>query len=229
MHLNESVAGSVRRPTLGRCAMAAALLAVVVLCGVARAAETDAPPRPELPPSMLLFGDEHDPDRPVPAVPQPQGRGLVAATLVVAGAAQVLEYDGQAKDLAAIVVDVRVEAGSTTADFTTASVRARGVQAAPPALLGVCVLSKDSAVTVTVAVGTRRGGWTVHLGDREFVCAESSARLAVLMTGGSFRLSADGSGDGGARLLLVFAGSAAGLSALDLPGATLRLEADAAP
>ncbi|MBI5504160.1 MAG: hypothetical protein HY899_05140 [Deltaproteobacteria bacterium] len=216
---------------------AAAVSAIALLCHLAcaaSAASADEPGKPQLPPSMLLFGDEHDPERPVAPVPQPTGRGIVAAKLVVAGDAQVLEYDGDAKDTTAIVVDVRLEPGSTTPDFTAASVHARrgGAQAAGPAevaLLAACVLSKDAAVTVTVAAGTRRATWTVHIGDSEFLCAESSTRLALLAASGSFRLSAKTTGDAGARLLLLFAAPAAELSAVEFPGATIPVEAVSQP
>jgi|GEM_PF-2343698 len=227
-----------RRSKRCTAALAAVALAAAGFIGsvasVAAGPSDDAAGAPGLPPSMLLFGDEYDPDRPVPPIPEPEGAGIVAATLVVAGSAQVLEYEGDAKDLAAVVVDVRVAAGSTTRDFTAASVHARVARTRPSAdaskpgqaaLAGACVLSSDSAVTVTVAAGTRRAGWTVHVDDREFLCADASARLAVLMPGGSFRLSAKAGSDAGARLLLVFAASTAELSAVEFPGATVELPA----
>lgn len=237
------------RAETARVAALVVLAAVVATGVVARAAAAAESGAPELPAALLLFGDEHDPNRPVPAVPEPKGKGIVAATLVAAGAAQVLEYDGPHDELAAVVVDVRLEAGSTTADLTAASVRARRRPApdasrqaagaaheqagASPAdavaALGVCVLSSDRAVTMTVAAGTRRAGWTVHIEDREFLCAEASSRLAMLMAGGGFRLSAGDAGEPGARLLVVLAAPGSQLSALELPGATVELAVAEAP
>jgi len=233
--------------------MAGLLAVLAVCCCVARAAAqqtpvtaggvadagragnanaADNPAGSGVPPWMLLFGDEHDPTRPIKPDPQPAGRGIVRATLVVAGAAQVLEYQGEAKDLSAAVIDVRIEAGSTTPDFTAASVRglrAQGAPAAQPdaALLGLCVVSKDAAVKMTIAAGTRRSGWTVHVADHEFACADSWTRLAVL-PGGSFRLSASSAADGGARLVVVFAAPPEQWSAVALPGVTVELAAKVA-
>lgn len=217
--------------------VAEAMLVLCLLACTGAPAAAQEPPggagSKALPPWMLPFGDEHDPARPVAPDPQPAGKGIVAASLVTAGAAQVLEYEGEARDLAVAVMDVRIEAGSTTPDFDASS--ARGRSAAPAQrggdapLLGLCVVSKDASVTMTVATGTRRMGWTVHVNDQEFVCADASTRLAVLMPGGSFRLTAGKEADAGARIVAVFAVEAGELSAIELPGATLKLPPKATP
>ena len=192
---------------------------------VAAPALPDSPP----PPIPSPFGPGHDPTRPLPEEPQPHGAGIVAATLVVAGSADVEELRGAdvpaASPLFAAVVDVRIAAGSTTATLGAASVVARPEAGSAVPLYGACVPDADPPLSVYHVPAVWLREWHVAVGGRTFYCGGRTERLAVLVATGGVRLTNTATEAWHGSVLLLFRPGPDVLRRVELPGATVELPA----
>jgi hypothetical protein len=179
-------------------------------------AETEGIPTP--------FGTANDPTRPIPAAPTAKGPGIVAATLVAFGPSLVEELGGEIDELAGAVVDLRVGAASTTPLLLGSTIQAEG-EGDKSGVYAVCVLSRDDSMVVTRGDGVQLAAWNVSVGDQAYACSGGSAKLAMRVTGGGFRLVTAPGAEAGVRLLLLFRDKASALRRIVFPGVTLELPA----
>lgn len=177
-------------------------------------AETEGIPTP--------FGTANDPTRPIPTAPTAKGPGIVAAKLVAFGPSEVEELGGEVGDLAGAVVDLRVAAASTTPLLLGSTIQAEG-EGDKSGLYAVCVLTRDRSVVVTRGDGVQVAAWNVTVGDQAFACSGGSAKLAMRVTGGGFRLVTAPVAEAGVRLLLLFRDKPSALRRIVFPGVTLEL------
>ena len=177
-------------------------------------AETEGIPTP--------FGTANDPTRPIPTAPTAKGPGIVSATLVAFGPSQVEELGSEIDELAGAVVDLRVGAASTTPLLLGSTIQAEG-EGDKSGLYAVCVLTRDDSVVVTRGDGVQLAAWNVTVGDQAYACSGGSAKLAMRVTGGGFRLVTAPGAEAGVRLLLLFRDKPSVLRRIVFPGATLEL------
>jgi len=202
--------GHVASGVEGRIVFAVALLAALAMPSPTRAqVNVDTP-----------FGNANDPVRPVPPAPVATGRGIVSATIVEAGKAEIVEREDDGKPLAAVALDVRLEGGSTTPGVDDKTVTAELASGETVPLYASCVPAKDDAVEVRPLFGVVIGAWTVRIDDRSFECFGRTARLAMMANTGPYHLLVGGapSEQKSARIVLIFTAQPSEIRRVRLPG-----------
>lgn len=205
-----------------------ALLAValsLVASGRGLAADV-APPVPPLP-SGSPFGPGYDPTRPPPTEPETKGKGIVLATLVAAGPADVeqLRMTGQpdAPPYFGVALDIRIEAGSTTPALDTASIHAQPESGSAIPVFAACLPTMDDPMAVYHRDGVRIGAWNIAIDGRTWNCSGRTGRLAIRLGTGGFRVSIKPGADWNGPLILLFDAQGESPRRVALPGATVEL------
>jgi len=191
-----------------------AVLACFAAANVAAAAEPATAP-----PVLSPFGPGYDPTRPPPVAPAPTGAGFVAANVVGSGLAEVQELPGT--PFFGVVLDVRVEAGSTTR-MIDASVVAQTENGNSSPLIAGCVPLMENPLAMSYREGVKTGHWHIHVDRRTWFCGGRTARLAIRVGTGGFAITA-GAEPLDVPLVLLFAHEAETSRRIVLPGLTVEL------
>lgn len=190
----------------------------------AKSAAPDSPPVQVFSP----FGPGYDPLQPPPEEPKDTGPGIVGATLVASGPAEVEELrdpkDENASRFLGVALDVRVAPGSTTPVLGRTSVTALTVAGEALPLVAACTPTGGDALTVDQGGGASLGAWHVAIGDRTWFCGGRNARLAVRIGPGGLRLvTGAGGGEWKGPLVLLFERRDAALASVVIPGAKVDI------
>jgi len=212
--------------------LAAALSLVAAGHGFAAGDAIVAPPAPPLP-SGGPFGPGYDPTRPPPQEPETKGKGIVSAALVAAGPADVeqLRLTGQpdAPPYFGVVLDIRIEAGSTTPALDAASIRALPESGSAVAIVAACLPTMDDPMAVYHRDGVRIGAWNIAIDGRTWACSGRTGRLAIRVGTGGFRVSIKPGADWNGPLVLLFDAQGESPRRVELPGATVELPLPSKP
>lgn len=185
-----------------------------------------APPAPQVP-TGGPFGPGYDPTRPPPKEPETKGKGIVAATLVAVGPADVeqLRMTGQpdAPPYFGVVLDIRIEAGSTTPALDTASIHAQPESGSAIAAVAACLPTMDDPMAVYHRDGVRIGAWNVAIDGRTWNCSGRTGRLAIRLGTGGFRVTIQPGADWNGPLILLFDAQGESPRRVVLPGVTVEL------
>jgi hypothetical protein len=175
------------------------------------------------------FGPGYDPLQPPPEEPKDSGPGIVGATLVASGAAEVEELqdpkDENASRFLGVALDVRIAAGSTTPVLGRTSVTALTSAGEALPLVVACTPTGGDALTVAQGGGASIGAWHVAIGDKNWFCGGRNARLAVRVGSGGLRLVVTNGSEWTGPLLLLFERRDAALASVVIPGAKVNIPA----
>lgn len=189
------------------------------------------PPAAAPPPVFSPFGPPWDPTRPPPTEPGEKGAGITAATIVAIGAADIEELRGEAKDgmpYFAVVLDVKLAAGSTTATFGADSVTLEREDGAASPLKALCTPTLEDADAIWRGGGGTLRSWNIAVGGRTWNCGGRNARMVMaLAEKGGVRLSSPATGDWSGPLVLLFEPRVEAARRVVLPG--LRVDVASAP
>jgi hypothetical protein len=178
-------------------------------------------------PVVSPFGDRYDPTKPPPTAPEAKGPGITSVKLVAAGPSDLKELpkppSGQ-NIFYAVVVDVTIPKNSTTDILGPTSVTLTPAEGEPAKLFAACMPTLDDADALYVGEGTRSAGWTVMMGEREWRCGGRTARMALRVGAGGFRLSAPRA-DWGGQMVLLFEGQPKPPKSVTVAGKTVEIPA----
>jgi hypothetical protein len=187
----------------------------------------DAAPPAEQAPSGGPFGPGYDPTRPAPVEPETKGKGIVSATVVAAGPADVeqLRMTGapDAPPYFGVVLDLRVEAGSTTPLLSAASIAAQPESGPARPVVAACLPTMDDPAAVYHLDGIRIGAWNIAIDGRTWNCSGRTGRLAIRIGTGGFRVTIKPGADWNGPLLLLFDPQPDPPRRIVLPGVTVEL------
>ena len=171
------------------------------------------------------FGPGWDPTRPPPQEPKETGAGIVAATLVASGAADIEEQLPGPSPFFGVVLDVRIAAGSTTPVLAAASVVAEREGGPAAALAVACTPTQNESLSVYHGAGARLAAWNIAIDGRTWLCGGRTGRMAVRVGAGGLRLTTSPGAAWNGPLVLLFEAAADSLRRVVLPGATVDLTA----
>lgn len=173
--------------------LAAICLTMVVgsltLFGNASATEVPAKPIPF--PMGSPFGPGYDPTLGPPQEPETKGPGIVEAAVVAAGVADIEERRAleDASALFGVVLDIRIEAGSTTPFLDASSVVASLSESESVPVLALCLPTADAPLEFFYRPGATTAAWNVAIGDRAWRCGGRTARMVLQVGSGGLKLS----------------------------------------
>ncbi len=174
------------------------------------------------------FGDPWDPLKPPPVVPEPKGAGITAATLVASGDADVEELPrpaGSAAVFYGVIVDVTIEAGSTTQALSPESITLAPASGEPAGLFAACLPTLEDADALSGGAGTRIAAWTVSIGERTWRCGGGNARMVRQVGPGGFKVTAPAPAGWSGPMVLLFEGQAETPKSVTLTGKTVEIGA----
>ena len=183
-------------------------------------------PRPVLPPGGA-FGPGWDPTRPPPVEPTESGPGIVSASLLAAGPAEVEGLRGENRSGVSpyfgVALDVEIAAGSTTKLLGAASVVAQPDEGEPLPLLVACTPTMDNPVAVHHGPGVGLSAWNIAIDGRTWFCGGRTARLAIETRDSGFRLTSESGTAWKGPMVLLFQSQASAPRRVVLAGVTVEL------
>lgn len=164
---------------------------VLSLSGAASATEVPATPTPLPIPMGSPFGPGYDPTLGPPQEPETKGPGIVEAAVVAAGVADIEERRAleDASALFGVVLDIRIEAGSTTPFLDASSVVASLSESESVPVLALCLPTADAPLEFFYRPGATTAAWNVAIGDRAWRCGGRTARMVLQVGSGGLKLS----------------------------------------
>ena len=173
------------------------------------------------------FGPGWDPTRPPPEEPKESGPGIVSATVVAAGPAEVEQLRGVGKDGASpffgVVLDVQIAAGSTTTLLGAASVVAQPESGSAVPLFVACTPTMDDPLAVYHGKGIGLSTWNIAVDGGAWFCGGRTGRLAIHVRDSGFRVTAKPGSAWKGPLVLLFEQQAESPRRVLLPGVTVEL------
>ncbi len=193
----------------------------------------DAPAPAPAPPVSGPFGPPWDPTRPSPAEPGEKGAGITAAAAVAVGPADIEQLRSESKDgmpYFAVVLDVKLAAGSTTASLGADSVRLEREDGVVSPLKALCTPTLEDSGAVWRGGGGTLRSWNVAVGSRTWNCGGRNARMVMALAGGGgVRLSSPAAADWSGPLVLLFEPRVEAARRVVLPGLRVDLPSADAP
>lgn len=175
----------------------------------------------------MPFGPGYDPTRAAPEEPQTKGPEALAATLVVAGEADVEELrekkDRSPAQFFGVVLKVEVPADSVSPSLNPSSVQLKGEGDQTKPLLVACTPMQDGSLSVYQAPGGTLGGWHIAIDGRTWFCGGRTGRLAVRLSDRGVRLMTEAAAPWSGDLVLLFEAPPKRPIAVMIPGATVGL------